>query len=586
MKKLIITIFCFLITVVISVGTVSAASDEGVLKLPEDDGTGYPVTGVSDSYSNDDEVTKVIIPENIVRIDDKTFYGCSNLNQIRTHDKIQRIGADAFFGTAYYKDQDNWNNGVLYIGDCLIKADPDKISSTYTVRNGTRLIADEAFKDCENLTSIEFPETVQYVGKDAFIGTELFNNKENWTDNSLLIGHVLISFDKEYEGVFSLPTTVATIADGAFEHSKVTEIITLDSLKYIGQDAFWDSQNLKSISLGASVKTLGRGPFRMCDNLEKITVDSRNENFAVVDGVLYNKQLSAVIRCPEKLSGTVTLPASVYKINAYAFEWCTEIEGVVIPEGCLFIGNSAFSVCENLSDINIPETMEYIDHYAFSYCNSIESMNICDNVTYLGRYVFTCCMNLKDITIGNGLIELKEGLFESCEKLANVSLGENLEEINESAFANTKYVSDVSNYEYGLLISSDKYLIKVAQDVSSCYIPSGITLVADGAFEKLSESYLLEDVHVPASLKKFNWGAFRDVPSGVPVHFDGTIHKFIDITDVDWDCINLYTKDYSSTIWSVVITTLITLAFTIGILTFNYVKKKHVVEETEDEYEQ
>lgn len=133
--------------VIMSTGTVFAASEDRILSLPEDDGTGYPVTGITDSYNNDDEVIKVIVPENILRLGEWAFLGCSNLNQIKLHNKIQLIGEQAFEGTAYYKDQDNWEDGVLYIGDCLIKANPDEISDTYVVRNGTRLIADGALKN-------------------------------------------------------------------------------------------------------------------------------------------------------------------------------------------------------------------------------------------------------------------------------------------------------------------------------------------------------------------------------------------------------------------------------------------------------
>lgn len=146
--------------------------------------------------------------------------------------------------------------------------------------------------------------------------------------------------------------------------------------------------------------------------------------------------------------------------------------------------------------------MEYIDHYAFSYCNSIESITVPNNVYYLGKYAFTCCMELKEVVLGNKITVLKEGLLESAEKLNIVTLGENIEEINESAFRFTKYVSNVSKYKNGLLVASDKYLIKVAQDVVNCAIPNGVIVIADGAFENLTEESSIKEIHVPASAKK------------------------------------------------------------------------------------
>lgn len=585
MKRLSAIIFCVAIMISMVTSSVSAAGNEDVLTLPEDDGTGYPVIGISDSYSYDEDVYKVVVPENIVRLGEQTFYACTNLNQIKLHDKIQRIGKRAFDKTAYYEDADNWSEGVLYIGDALIKADPDLISETYQVKAGTRLVADGAFEGCENLTAIVLPGTVEYIGADAFSGTGLMDNKENWSNNALIIEHVLISVDKEYNGVFSVPESVRTIADCAFEHAKVTKVTTPNTLKFIGNNAFWDCQELVSISLGRSVETLGRGPFRMCNKLETISVHKDNENLTVIDGVLYNHQLSSVIRCPQMVSGKIVLPHTIKKIDAYAFEWCTEIESVELPEGCVFIGNSAFSTCENLSDVILPKTMEYIDTSAFSYCNSIKSISIPDNVYYLGKYAFSCCLNLKEVKIGDGVEELKYCLFESCEKLNNVTLGDNIKEIDETAFLFTRYISNVSNYHNGLLISSDKYLIKVAQDVTSCYIPSGVIIIADGAFEYPSEEGYLYELHVPASIRKFNWGAFHVIPKTVPVYFAGSISEFINKTDFDRDCINLYTSDFSSSVWSIGILYGVLIVLGVSMIILNHIKRKqNSAAETEEEY--
>lgn len=585
MKQIIVAILCMVMIVTMSTGTVFASSEDGVLVLPEDDGTGYPVTGITDSYNNNDEVSKVVVPENIIRLGDRAFFGCSSLNQIKLHGGIQRIGEQAFDGTAYYKDPDNWEDGVLYIGDCLIKGNPDEMTDTYKIRNGTRLIADGAFKNCENLNTIIVPDTIEYVGAEAFIGTGYFSNPENWSNNSLVLDYLLISVDKEYAGALSVLDGIRTIADGAFSHSKVTEVVTPDSLKHIGNDAFWDCQELVRVSIAREVETLGRGPFRMCTELKTITVHEENEHYTVVDGVLYNKQLSAVIRCPHKLTGKVVLPHSIKKINAYAFAWCTEIESVEIPEGCVFIGNSAFYLCEKLNNIILPQTTEYIDNSAFSCCNSLESIVVPDNVYYLGRYAFNSCINLKEVEIGDGVEELRYCLFESCEKLNKVTLGENIKEINDTAFLFTRYISNISNYQNGLLVSSDKYLIKVTQDVTACYIPAGITLIADGAFEYPSEEGYLSEIHVPFSVKCFNWGAFHEIPETVPVYYDGSIDDFIDITDFDWDCINLYTSDFGATVWTAVILSGVFIIFVVGVIITNYIKRKQDSNtEVEEEY--
>lgn len=175
MKRLSAIAICILLMVSMITVSVSAAENDSILELSQDDRTGYPVTGISgDSYKNNDDVTKLVVPENITRLGEGVFIGCSNLEQIKLHDRIQVIGESAFKRTAYYDDKDNWDEGVLYIGDALIKAGHDKITETYIIRKGTRIIADAAFKDCKNLSAVTLPDTIEYVGTDAFVGTSFF----------------------------------------------------------------------------------------------------------------------------------------------------------------------------------------------------------------------------------------------------------------------------------------------------------------------------------------------------------------------------------------------------------------------------
>jgi hypothetical protein len=83
---------------------------------------------------------------------------------------VRSIGLSAFTDTALYKNKDNWNNGVLYIDNCLIEANPDVVPSEYTIRQGTRVIASFAFSGCSGLTSITIPEGVTEIASYTFYG--------------------------------------------------------------------------------------------------------------------------------------------------------------------------------------------------------------------------------------------------------------------------------------------------------------------------------------------------------------------------------------------------------------------------------
>ena len=177
MKRIFAFMVCFVMLLSTSpVYALSPLDWDGVLTLPEDDGSGYPVTGVStEQYQFDSDIEEVVVPENIVRLGSKLFVGCYNLDKITLHDNIQVIGEDCFSGTAYYDDERSWDqSGVLYIGNCLISADPERIGSEYEIRPGTYLIAVGAFRGCSTLEKVTIPDSVRFVGTDAFADTAVY----------------------------------------------------------------------------------------------------------------------------------------------------------------------------------------------------------------------------------------------------------------------------------------------------------------------------------------------------------------------------------------------------------------------------
>lgn len=577
MKKMIAMCICFMM-LLCPISTM-AQTEQGVLTLPEEDGTLYPVRGVSYGYNNNETVEKVIVPENIIRLGDEVFLNNTNLREIDLHSKIQKIGKEAFAGTAYYNDFRKWENGVLYIEDCLIKANADEIASTYEIRPGTRLIAKGAFEGCENLQEILLPETIEYVGEDAFAGTAFYNNSENWENDVLVLGDLLIKVSENYTGVLEVEEGIQTIADGAAKGcTNLKEVVVPESMVHIGENAFLDCTNLKKVTLGKNVETLGRGPFFQCDLLTEILVNEENIHFEVVDGILFDEEFTAVVKCPQQLSGQVLLPETVSVIQAYAFAGCENLKRVILSDNCVFLGYMAFSECESLSNLTIPPKMEYIDHYAFTGA-MLEEIMIPDHVKYLGKGAFANCENLKLAVIGNGIPGLQEELFENCHNLEYVQLGKNLTYIERTAFKNTKFIYDIRNYKNGVFVVSDQYLLKVAPDVVECEVPEGVEVIADGAFEYVNNAEL-KKIHLPKSLKAYNRLAFNDVSEDVKISYSGSIWEFTDVADGAWHSINLVTSDFRKmTIWILVLAA--ALLFVIEMI----LQSNKVQEEEDDEDE-
>lgn len=112
-------------------------------------------------------LTTVIIPNSMRCIGKEAFCGCQKLNSITLFNGVIRIGKFAFAGTLYYQTESNWVDGVLYIGNHLIKANKT-IPDSYTIKDGTKCVADGAFEHLLGLTSVIMPNSITSIGECVF----------------------------------------------------------------------------------------------------------------------------------------------------------------------------------------------------------------------------------------------------------------------------------------------------------------------------------------------------------------------------------------------------------------------------------
>ncbi len=117
------------------------------------------------------DIEEIIIPEEVKEIGAWAFYECGSLSKVKLHTDINFIGENAFLDTAFYGNSENWKDGVLYLNDCLIKA-KETVNETYFVKDGTRLIAQGAFRGCPQLERVYIPESVEKICDSAFADCE------------------------------------------------------------------------------------------------------------------------------------------------------------------------------------------------------------------------------------------------------------------------------------------------------------------------------------------------------------------------------------------------------------------------------
>ena len=263
-----------------------------------------------------------------------------------------------------------------------------------------------AFVGCTGLTSINIPSSVTSIGGNAFIGTGWYNNQP---DGLIYAGKVAY----QYKGTMPNGTSI-TIKDGtvgiagsAFQEcSGLTSITIPNSVMTIGESAFQNCSGLTSITIPNSVTSIGSWAFNYCSGLTSITIPN---------GVTSIEK--ATFSCCENLT-SVEIPNSVTNIGWGAFASCSGLTSITIPSSVMSIGLEAFLYCSNLMSVTIPNAN--IGRSAFEECSSLTSVIIGNGVTYIGREAFCWCNHLTSVKIGSGI-----------------------KKIDEIAFANTYYLSDV-----------------------------------------------------------------------------------------------------------------------------------------------
>jgi|GEM_PF-985749 len=128
-----------------------------------------PLYNSANLYLNDSLVENLVIPDSVKKITGYSFINAKGISKISIPDSVTQIGSNAFYGTEYYKNEENWDNNVLYINNHLIKT-KNALEGYYIVKEGTKTIACDAFENDTELRLVFFPESLNYIGNYAFYG--------------------------------------------------------------------------------------------------------------------------------------------------------------------------------------------------------------------------------------------------------------------------------------------------------------------------------------------------------------------------------------------------------------------------------
>ena len=213
--------------------------------------------------------------------------------------------------------------------------------------------------------------------------------------------------------------------------------------------AFKDCDFLKSVTIPKTVKSISYyGIFEGCSNLESITVDGGNAEYCSVDGILFSKDMTELIRYPAgKTAESYSVPASVTLIDDYAFESCAHLTKIDIPEGVLSAEGYAFANCTSLTSIFFPNSITEIGEYAFNGCKKLTSISVgSKNLRYSSKNgvlynkkagaIFRCPEGIEGtFSVPSTVYNVTTCAFYGCTGITEISLPSGVTNISQEAFA-------------------------------------------------------------------------------------------------------------------------------------------------------
>lgn len=337
-----------------------------------------PVTAIGEgAFADMASLRAVSVPDSVRSIGHGAFKGCKSLTSLRT--PVYTCENAPFFGALFGAASYETNGSAV----------PAELSTL--VLTAGESIPDYAFYACRGLEAVSLPETLTELGDFAFYGCEAL--------------------------------AYITTADTA--------------LASLGERAFAGCDALLSLTLPATVQTMGMGMLEGCGKLESLTIPfvggctadfplSEDEKTAIEEGDAVH---------PAESTGYLgyLFGASSYTFTAGYLP--DSLITVTLSEGCETIPANAFFECGSIAEIVLPEGLTAIGRRAFYGCEYLASMTLPDSVETVGDDAFHGCIRLQDFTGGAGLSELGVQTFMNCVSLVTVTLPDTVTHLPNSCFS-------------------------------------------------------------------------------------------------------------------------------------------------------
>ena len=397
------------------------------------------------AFSNCPKLAKISFSREVGEIAENAFSGCTSLKRVKL--SSQTVAENNAFPDDCKILMDLTSSQEMGFGVCKLSSDGKTVIKAIApnitkcvIPENVEKIAERAFADCNDLSSVTIPKSVRKIGEYAFANTALrgvqlhggVSFEENSFPENCNVSWDLTSSQKAGYNVCILSDNGRTVT-GVIAPS-ITKCLIPDGVTKINSKAFAQCKNLTSVTFPETLVKIPAGAFAQCRKLSSITFkgpikEIGNEAFAntalrevqLPGGVNFEGN-SFPLNC--KISWDLTSAQQAGRDVCILSDDGKTVIGViaptitkcVIPDGVTEISEVAFANCKNLTSVTFPDSLTKIGWGAFYKCEKLTSVTLPDNVSFIGGRAFDRCSSLQKISFPARLNIPKNAIPENCRR--------------------------------------------------------------------------------------------------------------------------------------------------------------------------
>ena len=380
-----------------------------------------PVSMTHHLFVDSVEVTTLVIPESVTSISHDAFREATALTSVVIPSTVTEIGANAFAGCrsiATLSMGDGDNKSLTTIIGDRAFSECDNLE-VVTIPEGTEQMGQYIFYHCTKLRSVQLPQSLRVIGNSAFQGCSSLTSID--IPGKVTTLGAWAFYECGQLARVSLSDNITAIGDWAFTRCYQLKGINIPkNVTRIGDYAFLACSLIEELALPKTLTSIVPTAFVGCKGLRNVTVEEGSLSYVIDNGALLDYDKTILLLFPAQCDRTAyVIPSTVQTIVAAAFYGC-KLKRLTLPPALTKLGNSSLSGLTQLESITIPATVTEIGPAALSGCRTLKEIVIPNSVRNIGMSAFSGCSSLVKVTLGAGCQVLDGGAFSGCNNIRHI----------------------------------------------------------------------------------------------------------------------------------------------------------------------